>query len=228
MAKQRILHDKFFKQAKAEGYAARSAYKLKQIQEKRRLVKKGDWALDLGCAPGSWLQVAGELVGPPPKGRVVGIDLQEVGVELPPSARAFVRDAFKVDPAELLGLVNDEGTPANKLRRFDVVLSDMAPSTEGDDGDHFRSIELCRRVLSLVPYVLKPKGNLVMKVFEGGEYPALLREVAAVFDESKGIKPEATRSVSKEMFVVAKGYKGPIKQLVVDSGPGQSEREGVA
>ncbi len=217
MAKKRILHDKFFKQAKAEGYAARSAYKLKQIQEKRRLLRAGDWVLDLGCAPGSWLQVAGEIVagagGKGRAGRVVGIDLQEVEVELPPSAKAFVRDAFEVEPIELLRLVNGEGeggTPAAELRRFDAMISDMAPSTEGDAGDHFRSAELCRRVLSLTPLLLKAGGNLVMKIFEGAEYPAVLKETAALFKESKGIKPEATRSVSKEMFIVAKGYTGPI------------------
>jgi 23S rRNA (uridine2552-2'-O)-methyltransferase len=217
MAGRRVLHDQYFLKAKAEGYAARSAYKLKEINDRRRIIRSGDRVLDLGCAPGSWLQVAGQLVGP--RGEAVGIDLKEVRELLPPNARAFVADAFRSSPEELLRLSSRDEPPTSaqassgaRLRLFDVVLSDMAPSTEGGGGgfaDHVRSIELCRRVLTLVPSVLKPKGHLVMKVFEGEEYAALLRETTAMFDECKGFKPDASRDVSREMFIVAKSYKGP-------------------
>ena len=217
MAQPRKLHDKFFKQAKEEGYAARSAYKLKQIQEKRRIIRRGDRVLDLGCAPGSWLQVASELVGPGGGrgggggGVVGGIDLKPVEIDCGPNTRVMVGDIFATDAATLLGLASAEGAPVKKV---DVVLSDMAPSTEGGAGgsiDHFRSVELCRRVLELTPALLRPGGNLVMKVFEGEAYPELLKETSRMFDDVKGFKPEASRDVSREMFVTAKGLKaGPI------------------
>jgi 23S rRNA (uridine2552-2'-O)-methyltransferase len=200
MARARELHDRYFRQAKAEGYLARSAYKLKQIDDRKRLIRRGDRVLDLGCAPGSWLQVASELVGP--RGVVVGLDLQEVEGRdrgFAPNVRALQGDIFKA-PAE------DLTTAAGGM--FHVVLSDMAPNTTGA-GDHFRSVELCRRILELLPMLLRPGGHLAMKVFEGEEYPALLRETARRFNEAKGYKPEATREVSREMYIIGKEYKGP-------------------
>ena len=205
MGEARKVQDRFFKQAKEEGYAARSAYKLKEIQQRRQVMRKGDRVLDLGCAPGSWLQVAAECVGG--KGLVIGVDLKPVEITLPANARAAVGDVFKLTAAELLGGV------AGARAAFNVVLSDMAPNTEGGGGgtvDHFRSVALCRRVLELCPAVIRPGGNLVMKVFEGEEYPALLRETQVLFQEVKGFKPEASRDASREMFVVAKGYRGPL------------------
>jgi 23S rRNA (uridine2552-2'-O)-methyltransferase len=206
MGEPRKLHDRFFKQAKEEGYAARSAYKLKEINERRHVLRRGDRVLDLGCAPGSWLQVASELVGG--KGLVVGVDLKPVDITLSPNTRAHVGDVFKLTAADLLA-----GSAA-KLAAFDVVISDMAPNTEGGgggSGDHFRSIALCRRVLELCPAVLRSGGHLVMKVFEGEEYPALLRETQKIFNEVKGFKPEASRDASREMFIVAKGFRPPPK-----------------
>lgn len=218
MAQPRKLHDRFFKQAKEEGYAARSAYKLKQIQEKRHLLKRGDRVIDLGCAPGSWVQVASEIIGE--KGRVGGIDLQEVNIEIPPNARTLVGDIFKTDAITLLKLATPEG---QSPRLADVLLSDMAPNTEGGAGglgDHFRSIELCRRVLELAPSLLRPGGNLTMKVFEGEAYPELLKDTQKMFSEVKGYKPEATRDVSREMFIVAKGLKAGVSMAPPPPTPG--------
>jgi len=203
VSQRRQLHDRFFRLAKQEGYLARSAYKLKQLAERHRLLRRGDRVLDLGCAPGSWLQVASELVAP--DGIVVGLDLQEVAAPMPANVRALVADVFAVAPRDLLQLL-----PAGA--RFDVVLSDMAPSTSGGAGgssDHFRSVELCRRVLALLPGVLAPGGRLAMKVFEGEQYPALLRETGRFFATARGYKPAATREVSREMYVVAHGYQRP-------------------
>lgn len=212
MAQARKLHDQYFKQAKAEGYAARSAYKLKEINQKRPLIRKGDAVLDLGCAPGSWLQVASELVGN--RGIVVGLDLQAVDIVLPPNVRAIQGDVFKYDPALLSAMIpgggGGGGAASSGPRLFNAVLSDMAPNTTGDSsGDHFRSIELCRRVLAILPRLIRPGGNATMKVFEGAEYPELLKETRALFSEVKGYKPDATRGVSREMFIIAIGYKGP-------------------
>jgi 23S rRNA (uridine2552-2'-O)-methyltransferase len=219
MAEARKLHDRFFKQAKAEGYAARSAYKLKEINQRRQVLRRGGRVLDLGCAPGSWLQVAAECVGP--KGMVVGIDLKPVSIDLPANARAVVGDAFEVDAAALLALAGD------RAERFDVVLSDMAPSTEGGGGgtvDHFRSVALCRRVLDLCPSVLRAGGHMVMKVFEGEEYPRLLRQTQRLFADVKGLKPEASRDASREMFIIGKDFRAPAAPTPADA-PGAEPRK---
>lgn len=234
------MHDQFFLKAKAEGYAARSAYKLKEISERRKIFRKNDKVLDLGCSPGSWVQVAAELIGP--HGRVVGIDLKPVEIALPENARTRVGDAFKVSAQELWAMMEGVDAPqpgtseapsASLKPPFNVVLSDMAPNTEGGaggSGDHFRSVELCRRVLELADALLRPGGNLVMKVFEGEAYPELLKETSRKFDECKGFKPEASRDVSREMFIVAKGFKGGVarepKRDASLAGPAPKPRAG--
>jgi 23S rRNA (uridine2552-2'-O)-methyltransferase len=195
MPQPRKLHDRFFKQAKAEGYVARSAYKLIEINEKKRIVRRGDRVLDLGCAPGSWLQVVEGVIGEP--GLALGIDLQETTARLGPRVRVMQGDAFKVDPAEITDMAGG---------RFTVVLSDMAPNTSGH-GDDFLSVRLCRRVLELLPAVLAPGGHLLMKVLEGEEFPALLKETKALFKEAGATKPAASREVSREIFIVGMGYK---------------------
>lgn len=199
---RRVLHDEYFNRAKAEGYVARSAYKLKQIQEHRPLIRRGMRVLDLGCAPGAWLQVAGELVGP--TGQVIGLDLTPVLHQFPANVHTVVGDIYQIDPADLLGVgVATGGEPS----LFDVVLSDMAPNTSGH-GDHERSIRLCDRVVELLPDLLKPTGALVIKVFEGSEYPRFLKDLRERFARVKGFKPRASRDVSVEMYVIGEGYQG--------------------
>jgi 23S rRNA (uridine2552-2'-O)-methyltransferase len=197
MPQPRKLHDKFFKQAKAEGYAARSAYKLIEINDKKRLIRAGGRVLDLGCAPGSWLQVVERIVGL--RGAVVGIDLQQVDLRFGPNVHVLQADAFMIDAAQLTGLAGG---------LFDVVISDMAPSTTGH-GDDFLSVRLCRRVLELLPRVLKPGGGLVMKVLEGAEFPQLLKDTKQVFREAGATKPAASRDVSREIFIAGSGYTSP-------------------
>ena len=198
---RRQLHDKYFRQAKEEGYVARSAYKLADIDRKWRLLRRGDRVLDLGCSPGSWLQVASQRVGP--DGLVVGIDLKAISPEVrAANVRAKQGDAFETDPASL---VQEAGGV------FDVVLSDMAPNTSGA-GDDSASVWLCRRVLEVARGALREQGALVMKVLEGGEYPDLLRETAGLFAQAKGYKPPASRAVSREMFIVATGFKAEAPQ----------------
>lgn len=200
MSKPRELHDRYFRLAKAEGYLARSAYKLKQIQQRYRVLRRGDWVLDLGCAPGSWMQVAGEIVGD--SGLVVGIDL--LPAKLAPTDRIAVLqgDAFGVPPADLLSLLPEPQA------RFNAVISDMAPNTVGI-GDDLRSASLCRRVLGLLPSVLAEGGRLTMKIFEGAEYPNVLNEARSMFTYCKGYRPDATREISREMFIVAEGFHAP-------------------
>lgn len=238
MAQRRETQDRYFKQAKAEGYAARSAYKLIEINRKRPVLKRGDRVADLGCSPGSWVQIASEIVGD--RGLVVGIDLKPVTIQLPPNARTVVADVFSVTAEDLLNLAEGrdptaDGGAAPQAHRsapralFDAVLSDMAPSTEGGGGgatDHFRSIDLCRRVLDLLPRLLKPGGRCVMKVFEGEAYPELLKDTGRMFAEVKGFKPESSRDVSREMFIIATGYRPPAPTNA-DQGPARGDSAGV-
>ncbi|TVQ59820.1 MAG: RlmE family RNA methyltransferase [Phycisphaerales bacterium] len=197
MPPRRVLHDRYFKQAKAEGYLARSAYKLIELQEKKSLMRPGQRVLDLGCAPGAWLQAAHEIVGE--RGVVVGVDFKPVTHPFPPNVRTIVGDVFETEPETLLAHTSGA--------LFDVVLSDMAPNTTGHD-DHFPSVRLCERVLDLAPRVLAPTGNLAMKVFEGETYPDLLRRCQRSFAKVKGFKPKASRDVSREMYVVCHGFTG--------------------
>ncbi len=235
MPQPRKLHDQYFKKAKAEGYLARSAYKLLEIQDRFNVISRAGRVLDLGCAPGSWLQVAAKVVGA--GGRVVGIDLTEVRERLGPNVVTIQADVNAVDPAALI-------TPAGGP--FDTVLSDMAPSTSGA-GDGLLSARLCRRVLELVvggivgggvsghspragqcdaesgrsrnlpsahlqsaisaAPLLRPGGSLVMKILEGADYPDVLRETRALFNEARGFKPKASREVSREMYIIARGFR---------------------
>jgi 23S rRNA (uridine2552-2'-O)-methyltransferase len=193
---RRILHDRYFKQAKREGYLARSAYKLIELDDARRILARGQRVIDLGCAPGSWLQVAGERVGS--EGLVVGIDLLPVAGVFPPNVRTLVADFTTVSVQDLL----PGGSPA------DVVLSDMAPNTSGH-GDHFRSIRLCETILDAMPILLRPGGSLVMKVFEGEAFPPLLARVRNSFSDVKVIKPRATRDPSRETYITARRFRPP-------------------
>ncbi len=198
----REVQDHYFKQAKREGYVSRAAYKLLEIDDRRKVLRPGDRVLDCGAAPGSWLQVASKRVGP--KGMVVGIDLQPFRHQFSqPNIRTLQGD-FTTTPADaLLALANT--TPE---QRFDVVLSDMAPATSGDpSGDHFRSVRLCDSLLDRCPLLLRQGGNLVMKVFEGQAYPDLLNRTRTMFENVKGFKPKASRSESREMFIVAHGFR---------------------
>ena len=197
MPQPRKLHDRFFKQAKAEGYLARSAYKLIEINDRRKVLAPGQAVLDLGCAPGSWLQVAGPIIGA--KGTAVGIDLQPVTHAFGPNVRTIVADVFKVDPAALLAL---------SARPFDVVLSDMAPSTTGNRlTDQARSHDLFMRALAVAEALLKPGGHFVGKIFMGEDFPAARAEVRKLFDSERLIRPEGTRQVSYEIFVLGLGRK---------------------
>ena len=187
MAGQRELHDHYFREAKREGYRARAAYKLIEIDDRRDVIATGDKVLDLGAAPGSWLQVASRRVGD--RGCVVGIDLQDIDAGLPSHVRMITGD------------VND--AHALPEAPFDVVLSDMAPSTTGNRTiDHHRSVRLCNTALDLCRTILRPSGNLVIKVFEGESYRDLLDQCSQCFESAKGFKPKASRNASTEMYIV--------------------------
>lgn len=180
--------DRFFHKAKKEGFVARSAYKLEELQKKYRVIPKGAFVVDLGASPGSWSQLALRLVGP--QGFVVGIDLKEVTIKAP-NARFYQMDVFNLDP-EIF-----EGRPV------DVLISDMAPNTTGVRSvDQARSEALCLEVLKVSDQFLKVGGNLVMKLFEGGEAESVAKEVKKRFKTFKRFKPEAVRKGSFETYLV--------------------------
>ena len=192
--------DRFFRQAKTEGYRARSAFKLLQIQEKFAVIQRGDVIVDLGSAPGSWSQVLSRLVGP--NGRVIAVDLQAME---PLPGVMFLQG----DMTDLLvqdAIIEAAGGPV------DGIVSDAAPSTTGVKlRDHVLSMELARAALTVAHALLKPGGNLVIKVFQGEDLPAVIHEVKMAFHPVKIHKPEASRKESWEQFIIARGYKGKAK-----------------
>ncbi len=185
--------DHYGRRAKAEGHPARSIYKLEEIDGRWRLLRPGARVLDLGCAPGSWLQYAGQKVGA--SGLVIGYDLKPVSIALPPNVEARVGDAFSLTPAEVPG-------------PFDVVLSDMAPSTMGDRGtDAIRSAGLAERALDVADVHLKPGGAVVVKLLEGGEVVQLVQRMRKSYDKVERLRPKATRKESTELFIIGLGKK---------------------
>lgn len=203
----REVQDHYFRLAKEEGFRSRAAYKLMEIDDRKRVLRRGDRVLDAGAAPGSWAQVAAKRIGD--SGVVWAVDLKSIERRGYPSNVRLLQ-------ADLREITLDDvgGEP------FDVILSDMAPNTTGDpSGDHFQSVRLCNDLLDRAGDWLRRRGHLVMKVFEGQEYPALLKRCERLFDEAKGYKPRASRSESVEMFVICHGYRGPRPEpTVTDDG----------
>lgn len=204
MAKARLddrstRRDRFHQKAKREGFAARAVYKLEEIDSKLDLFDTGDRVLDLGCAPGSWLQYARQQVGD--TGTLVGLD-RPVGIgsmRALPNARLITGDVMTISIDELKG----------ELAGFDVVLSDMAPDTSGIRNlDQMRSEALFERALEIARAVLVPGGNFVGKLFQGPDFKKLTEAVRLSFDKMKTVKPASSRQISIEQYVVGVGFKG--------------------
>jgi 23S rRNA (uridine2552-2'-O)-methyltransferase len=185
--------DKYFRQAKSEGYRARSAYKLIDLNERFHLLRAGNSVLDLGAAPGSWSQVAAGLGA-----RVIAVDLSPIQ---PLAGVTTIRgDITQPDTSAQI-----ENALAGNA---DVVMSDVAPATTGVQlVDHARSIELARASLQLALKFLKPNGNFVVKVFQGEDFDAFVKEVKPYFRQISVHRPPATRGESSEHFVVGLGLK---------------------
>ena len=191
--------DFYAKKAKNENYAARSVYKLEEIQNKYRLIKSGMQVVDLGSAPGSWLQYAHKKVGK--SGFVVGIDLQKINLSLGENSKIMQDDIFEVNPEGLL----------IEFGHFDGLISDMAPSTSGvRDVDHYNSMELCRRAFFMATILVKPGGFFVCKMFEGEESPEFIKELRKEFSFFKPLRPQATKKESREVFLIGNGFKEKI------------------
>jgi len=202
-SKRRWLHerrnDPYFLLSKKEGYRSRASFKLKQIIDEYKIVRLGDKVLDIGCAPGGWLQVASQYVGD--SGLVVGVDIkpvEDLGLE---NVKTIVMDVFDGNFTEsVLRLSGD---------KFNVVLSDLSPNMSGIyEIDHGRQIEMVERVISLLKDILKKGGCLVVKVFEGKYARKVDKKIFKMFKSVKRFKPMASRKGSSEYYLVAKYFKG--------------------
>lgn len=191
------VNDPYVKKAQVDGYRARAAYKLIELNDKDKLIRPGMLVVDLGSAPGSWSQIAGRLVGV--KGRVIASDI------------------LPMDSLEHVDFIQGDFTGESvfnqimeKLgeRKADVVISDMAPNISGVDAvDQASSIYLVELALDMARRVLKPKGDFVAKVFQGEGSDDYIKEVRASFEKVMIRKPDASRPRSREVYVVAKGFK---------------------
>ncbi len=185
-------HDVFFKKARAQGFAARAVFKLEEIDRRHGLLRPGQRVVDLGAAPGSWLQYVAGRVGE--RGRAVGVDLNPIALVLPEQATFLCGDAFAMPPATLREAL---GGPAH------VVLSDMAPKTTGVRfTDQAQSENLFERALHLALELLVPQGHFLGKLFQGGGFADLRRQMAAAFEEVKVVKPPASRKESYEIYLL--------------------------
>ncbi len=198
MAKPYDPRDFYFRQAKKQGLRARSAFKIEEILRRHRLLGRGGSALDLGAAPGGFLQVLAEEVGP--TGVVVGVDLEPIRNLGKPWVRTAVVDLLAPGALERIRTLH--------AGPFRLVTSDMAPKTIGVKvTDEARSLELVRVALRVAEETLASGGALVAKVFMGGDFPALKKEFAEHFAEVHVVRPEATRQHSFEVYVLGKGYR---------------------
>ncbi len=191
--------DFYYKKAKSEGYRSRAAYKLLELNKKFSVIKKGDIIADLGCAPGGFLQVASELTGE--DGIVVGVDL--VSVE-PVGRNVFLLqgDFTKVD-------VKEKMLQITRGKKFDVILSDMAPKTSGIHfRDSYLSFRLAEEAFSSARDMLIKGGNILIKIFESEEVKGLTDSLRKSFESLYLNRPESTRKGSKEIYIIGKQYKG--------------------
>ena len=191
---RRHRHDKFFQKARSEGFAARSVYKLEEIDRRMRLLRPGDRVLDLGCRPGSWMQYARKVVGV--HGAVVGIDRDPLPQPVP-GTRFLRGDIYETTDEELLG----------ELKAFDVVLSDMAPDTIGvRSAEQARSANLFEEALGRAERLLAPAGAFVGKIFQGPDVEKLRKRMGQRFSDVRLVKPEGSRQESLEVYLVGKGF----------------------
>ena len=198
MSKPYDPKDFYYRQAKKAGYRARSAFKIDEILSRHPVLKKGQAVLDLGAAPGGFLQILAEVVGE--KGVAVGVDIEEIRRIGKPWAKTAVVDLLAPDALDRIRALHPGP--------YDLVTSDMAPKTIGVKvTDEARSLELCRMALSVAERLLKPGGAFITKVFVGGDFPIFRKELQQRFAKVHIVRPAATREHSYECFLVGVGYE---------------------
>lgn len=190
--------DVYVKKAQKEGWRSRSAFKLQELQDKYQLIRPGMTVVDLGCAPGGWSQLAVSLVGA--KGKVIGLDI--LPMEPLPGVTFIQGDFTEDEPLAQLESALDGS-------HIDLVLSDMAPNMSGMAAtDQARSMYLVELALEFARQHLKPNGAFVVKIFQGEGFDEFVRETRSGFDKVLVRKPDASRPRSREVYLVATGFKG--------------------
>lgn len=185
--------DHYFHLAKKEGYLSRAVYKLMEMQKSYRIISRGMKVLDLGSAPGSWLQFTSKIVGE--EGYIVGVDIKPIDHTFPPHVHILQGDMRDRDFAQNI---------ADRFGFFDVVMSDMAPDTTGNKHtDSARSAYLTEQAFELAKKVLKPGGHFIAKIFQGEDTPHIIQAVRGHFQKVKLVKPVASRKESKEVYILA-------------------------
>jgi 23S rRNA (uridine2552-2'-O)-methyltransferase len=199
--------DRFYKKAKQDNFVARSAYKLEEIDRRFHLFKKGQHIVDLGCAPGSWLQYLADAVGP--RGLVLGYDLEMPRIAAGPTVRCFAGDVHELTADAIRGEARRAlSLGASDEVRIDAVISDMAPKLTGiRDTDQARSVGLAEKALELAESLVIRDGVFVAKLFQGRGTEEFILEVKKRFGDTRLLRPEATREGSREVFIIARRTK---------------------
>lgn len=189
--------DYFFHKAKEQNFAARSVFKLEEIDKRFRILRRGALVLDLGAAPGSWAQFTSKAIGP--EGKILGIDLQKINLTLP-------------NATFILGDVREKKEEIEKFlegKKFNIVLSDMAPRTTGIAiTDQARSMELCQFALDQAKIWLGKRGHFVCKMFHSEDFEGFRDQIKEGFDKIEILRPKSTRKESREIFLIGIGFKG--------------------
>jgi len=194
---QEHLDDFYVKQAHKDGYRARAAYKLLEINDKYKIIKSGMTVVDLGSAPGSWSQIAAKLTGD--RGLVIATDILEMDNL---ADVTFIQGDFREESVfnQLLEILDG--------RQVDVVISDMAPNTSGNSAvDQPRMMYLCELALDFATKVLDERGNFLVKVFQGEGFDEYRKAMSQEFSVIKAVKPKASRPRSVEVYLLAQGRK---------------------
>ena len=190
--------DYYYKKAKIERYRSRAAYKLFEVMKKYHFIEYGDVVIDLGAAPGGWIQAARKIVGK--KGFVLGVDLKRIEPFPQPYIRTIIGDITEPDAAEqILQMLP---------REVDVVISDASPNISGIwEVDHARQIDLATQALEIAMKTLKPGGSFFVKVFQGDMLNDFMQKTRRQFEAVSLVKPKASRAKSSEVFVLGRHFK---------------------
>ena len=191
------VQDHYFKKAKEQNFVARSVFKLEEIDQKFKILSAGQKVLDLGASPGSWSQYCSKKVGP--NGRVLGVDLTEIDSKQTKELKNAVFIQADLRDINLEEIFQEHGFNGP----FDLVISDMAPKTTGIRfTDQARSYELCEIALNVARKFLKKDGHFICKLFHSDDFSKLRAEIQKDFQKFEAVKPDSTRKISKEIFLV--------------------------
>jgi len=196
---RRRKRDLYHRLAKEKGYRSRAAFKLLQAVDRYHFIRSGDRVLDLGAAPGGWLQAARQTVGP--SGYVLGVDKEPIARLKFGNVSTITLDIAQDNVAKEIMAASGE--------KFDVVLSDLSPNVSGVwEVDQARQIELARRALAIAKQVLRTSGNMLVKVFQGSDLKEFEEEFASSFRNYRIVKPQASRSESAELYLLGLSFHG--------------------